>query len=406
MQAPSPWQTLTAAPHRPMFLAGAVQAVLALAWWLADLLGRYGGLYPPLPTAVPSLWAHGFLMLYGFFPFFIFGFLMTAAPRWVNGEEVARRHYLPAFLLMAVGVALFYPALFLGRPALALAVMLLLAGWLTGWNGLRVVVRRSTHPDKRHAYTVIGVVLVGAVGAASYLLWLLSDAYWLLRLAITGGVWLFLLPTFVSVSHRMIPFFSASILPNHERHRPYWALFALLGGMALHTLLELSGLHGWLWLADLPMAAVAFHLSHLWGFGRSFGADRLLTVVHIGFAWLGIALSLYALQSLLQLAGHYVLGTAPLHALTIGYFSSMLLAMASRVTLGHSGRPLSADRATWRLFLAFQAVPLLRIAGDLPLPGAAHFYLAAALVWLVCFIMWGIKYVPAYLRPRVDGQPG
>lgn len=391
MPQPSAWQALTAAPHRPMFLAGAAQGVLALTWWLADLLGRYGGLYPAPAWAVPAMAGHGFLMVYGFFPFFIFGFLMTAAPRWVNGEEVARRHYLPAFLLMSAGALLFYPALLLGRPALALAVALLLAGWLTGWNGLRVVVRRSTHPDKRHAYTVIGVVLAGAFGAAAYLLWLLGDAYWLLRLALTGGVWLFLLPTFVSVSHRMIPFFSASILPNHERHRPYWALFVLLGGMALHAALDLAGLHHWLWLADLPMAAVAFHLSARWGFRRSFAADRLLTMVHLGFAWLGVAMGLFAFQSLARLAGLYVLGTAPLHALAIGYFSSMLLAMASRVTLGHSGRPLAADRATWLLFLAFQSVPLLRIAGDLPLPGASHFYLAAALAWLVCFIMWGIK---------------
>ena len=389
-----------------MFLAGATQAILALAWWLTDLLGRYGGLYPPPAWAVPAMWAHAFLMLYGFFPFFVFGFLMTAAPRWVNGEEVARRHYLPAFLLMAAGALLFYPALLLGRPFLALAAGLILAGWLTGWNGLRSVIRRSGHPDKRHAYTVIGVLLAGAAGAASYLAWLLSDAYFFLRLSIVGGVWLFLLPTFVSVSHRMIPFFSASVLPDFEQRRPYWALFALLGGMALHALLDLAGLHGWLWLADAPMAAVAFHLARLWGFSRAFRADRLLTVAHIGFAWLGIALSLFALQSLLQLGGWYVLGTAPLHALAIGYFTSMLLAMASRVTLGHSGRPLAADGATWRLFLAFQAVPLLRIAGDLPLAGATHFYLAAALLWLVCFIMWSIKYVPAYLRPRADGQPG
>lgn len=406
MSQSSTWRTFTAAPHRPMFFAGALQGVLALAWWLADLLGRYGGLYPPLTWAVPSLWGHGFLMLYGFFPFFVFGFLMTAAPKWVNGGEVARRHYLPAFLLMGLGVALFYPALALGRPAMALAVALLLAGWLTGWNGLRIVVRRSTHPDKRHAYTVIGVLLAGAVGAASYLLWLLSDVYFLLRLSITGGVWLFLLPTFVSVSHRMIPFFSASVLPDFEQRRPYWALFSLLGGMALHTLLDLSGLHAWLWLADAPMAAVAFFLTTHWGFRRSFQANRLLTVAHIGFSWLGLALTLFAVQSLAQLAGYYVLGTAPLHALTIGFFTSMLLAMGSRVSLGHSGRPLSADRGTWRLFLAFQAVPLLRIAGDLPLRGATHFYLAAALVWLVCFIIWGIKYLPLYLQPRADGQPG
>jgi uncharacterized protein involved in response to NO len=154
------------------------------------------------------------------------------------------------------------------------------------------------------------------------------------------------------------------------------------------------------------MAAVAFYLSGLWKLRRGLAADRLLAMVHAGFLWLGIALALFALQSLARALGLYLLGLAPLHALGAGYFASMLLAMASRVTLGHSGQPLVADAGTWRLFLAFQAAPLLRIAGDLPLPGARHFYLAAALAWLLCFIMWAVKYLPAYLKARADGQPG
>lgn len=402
----SRWHTFTAAPHRVFFFAGAMQGLFALLWWTFDLMARYLGVFAPATWVVPSIWGHAFLMLYGFFPFFIFGFLMTAAPNWVNGDKVKRAHYVPAFVLMTSGVALFYPALLLGRWLAMLALALYLAGWMTGWLALLSIVLKSPHEDKRHAYTIVGVMFVGWLGAAAYFLWLLSDAFFWLHLAITGGIWLFLLPTFVSVSHRMVPFFSSTVLSDYQLHRPYWALFVLLGGMAAHAVLDLGGVSRLLWLADLPMAVMALYLSVLWGFHRSFQV-RLLAVLHIGFAWLGLSLALYAVQSFIQFSfGREMLGFAPLHALTIGFFSSMLLAMVTRVTLGHSGRNLEADATTWLLFLGFQFTALFRILGDFPLPGSTHFYLAAALIWLSCFALWGAKHIPMYLRPRVDGKPG
>ncbi|MBZ0091100.1 MAG: NnrS family protein [Sulfuricellaceae bacterium] len=401
------WRTFSAAPHRVMFFAGGLQGILALAWWLADLGGRYGGFYPPIAWTLPPIWGHAFLMLYGFFPFFIFGFLMTAAPNWVNGGKVEARFYVPAFFGMAGGIALFYAGLALAKPLAELGVALYLAGFLIGWYALLKIVALSPHPDKRHALTVIAVVFVGWLGAAAYLAWLLGGSYAMLRFAVFGGLWFFLLPTFVSVSHRMIPFFSSVVLPAYTMRRPYWALFALLGGMLAHGLLELNGGQAWLWLADAPMALVALYLSLAWRIAQSFQI-RLLAVLHLGFFWLFLALALYSAQSLLVfVSGRPVLGMAPLHALTIGYFASMVLGMVSRVTLGHSGRPLVADTPTWLLFLAFQATALLRILADTPLvfsPGA--FYLLAAAVWLACFSFWGLKYLPAYLRPRVDGKEG
>ena len=74
-QVNSVWRTFSAAPHRMMFLAGAVQGLAVIAWWLTELIGRYTSAWVPPPWAIPAIWAHGFLMIYGFFPFFIFGFL-------------------------------------------------------------------------------------------------------------------------------------------------------------------------------------------------------------------------------------------------------------------------------------------------------------------------------------------
>ena len=132
-----------------------------------------------------------------------------------------------------------------------------------------------------------------------------------------------------------------------------------------------------------------------------------LGMLHIAFLWLGIAMTLYALQSLIVLAtGVDVLGRAPLHALSIGFFTGMIVAMASRVTLGHSGRTLHADRLTWAALFGVNVSAALRIAGELLPVTAIWLNLAAGGVWLAVLAMWAGHYAPMYLRPRVDRQPG
>jgi uncharacterized protein involved in response to NO len=121
-----------------------------------------------------------------------------------------------------------------------------------------------------------------------------------------------------------------------------------------------------------------------------------------------MSLALHAANSLLLLlTGSGLLGLAPLHALTLGFFASAVVGMVTRVTLGHSGRPLNADNATWLIFWGMQGVTVLRIAAEFVLlPGAASLSFLAALGWLAVFGAWYAKFAPAYLKPRPDGRPG
>lgn len=68
-QSLSIWNHLAAAPHRGLFLVGAVQGVFTLLWWLLVLLGRYGFLQISTEWAIAPSWAHAYLMVYGFFLF-------------------------------------------------------------------------------------------------------------------------------------------------------------------------------------------------------------------------------------------------------------------------------------------------------------------------------------------------
>jgi uncharacterized protein involved in response to NO len=403
------WNTFTAAPHRMMFFGGAFQVVATIVWWLTDLGGRFGGLYAPIVWTIPPIWAHLFLMLYGVFPFFIFGFLMTTYPNWMNGKKIPPSLYVPAFIGLFAGVLLFYAGLAVGRNLLILAVVLILTGWTFALHALTQVLITAPSQDKQHPIFTNIALAFGWLGVLSYLLWLVTeDSNWL-SFARHAGIWFFLLPILITVAHRMIPFFSSRVLQNYVVYRPNWALYVMLACALLHGVFDIAGQARLTWLADLPLLFLAANFSYRWKFFASFKV-RLLAVLHVSYAWLSVALALYAAQSLaLFVNDSRLFGLAPLHALGIGFIASMVMAMASRVTLGHAGRELVCDQPTWVMFLGFQTAALMRVLADTPgVAGTptAYLYFCAGIVWLLCYTPWAVKYGRAYLRPREDGNVG
>lgn len=134
---------------------------------------------------------------------------------------------------------------------------------------------------------------------------------------------------------------------------------------------------------------------------------RLLEVLHISLAWLAIGLLLAAAADLAAALGAPgVVGRAPLHAIGMGFIGGMLMAMVTRVTLGHSGQPLVMDTLNWRLFLVVQVATILRIAGEFLPAGGTTLSAIAALAWATAFGAWTVRHLPIYLRPRADGAPG
>jgi uncharacterized protein involved in response to NO len=199
------------------------------------------------------------------------------------------------------------------------------------------------------------------------------------------------------------------VIEDYSVFQPRWSLALMLTGCVIHLLLQLNYLIEWLFVVDLPMALVAWYHSYRWGLHRSLD-NKLLAVLHIGFVWLGIGLALFSVQSLyLQFNAALILGKAPLHAITIGFVSSMLIAMASRVTLGHSGRALHLDTLSWWLFIGLQVTAILRVLADVnQLSSLAGLSLnvLAALTWVLVLGAWVIRFAPIYLRARIDGKPG
>jgi uncharacterized protein involved in response to NO len=242
------------------------------------------------------------------------------------------------------------------------------------------------------------------VGSGAFAVSIALNDYTYGALALHAAVWFFLLPIFLGVSVRMVPFFASRVLGDHVSYRPAWARPALMAGTLGHGALELAGADAWLWLIDLPLGTLVAYLVWRWGLVKALHV-RLLAVLHLSLAVLSVALLLYGTLSVaLALGTISRIGLAPLHLIVIGFFAAMVLGMVTRVSLGHSGRPLHADRLTWACYLALLLAAALRVASEFAIGTAAGgpLTLASAGAWIAAFSAWGIRYVPMYLQPRVD----
>ena len=405
---------LLAAPHRLAFTAAALLLAGTALWWALVLAARAAGV--ALPWAVPAPVAHGLLMALGFMPLFFIGFLFTAGPRWLGLPEVKAVSLRWPVASMVGGWALAMPGFHLAAGLAAAGVAAVALGWSLAWWRFVQLLLTSRVPDKLHATLVAAA---GGIGAAA--LWLSVAA---LAAGDTAGVraatqlalWGFLAPVFVTVSHRMLPFFTASAVPSVAAWRPN----ALLGLMLAALFAELPFALAELWWWPLPPAARALQaaleapaallllwMALRWGLVQSLKI-RLLAMLHLGFVWLGVAFALAALSHALMAwrRPEHSLGLAPLHALTMGYLGSTVLAMATRVTAGHSGRPLAADDLVWALFRVLQVAVLLRLASVLWPQQAAVLLLAAVAAWVLAMGGWAWRYGGWLGRPRADGRPG
>src|ERR1035437_11130202 len=140
------WHNFTAAPHRVMFFGGALQTLAVMLLWLIELVTRYGGVGHPIAWTIAPNVAHGYLMIYGLFPFFMFGFLMTTFPRWMNGTEIPPQRYVPAFMLMLSGAVCFYAGLLISHTVLVVATVSTLAGWSVALYALLRVLLDASQP--------------------------------------------------------------------------------------------------------------------------------------------------------------------------------------------------------------------------------------------------------------------
>ena len=124
--------------------------------------------------------------------------------------------------------------------------------------------------------------------------------------------------------------------------------------------------------------------------------EPLLFILHVGYGWLALGLVLLGLNGLHPI----VPASAAMHALTVGAIGTMTLAVMTRASLGHTGRPLRADGATRSIYVLVTLAALLRLIA--PFSGAQAILVTslAGLAWTAAFATFAIHYGRFLLRPH------
>jgi uncharacterized protein involved in response to NO len=93
-----------------------------------------------------------------------------------------------------------------------------------------------------------------------------------------------------------------------------------------------------------------------------------------------------------------------LHLLTAGAIGLMTLAIMTRASRGHTGRPLTASTTTSISYLCLFAAAVFRPLAEM-VPPAYHLLLdMSALAWIAAFALFTIEHAPILLRPSLGGR--
>jgi uncharacterized protein involved in response to NO len=374
-------------------LAGIAAMLLVPLWALSIATGT------PLNSSWPAMLWHAHEMLFGFIASAMAGFLLTAVPSWTGEKGFAGRPLVilagiwlaarvliassslwPAVLIAAVDLA-FLPALGVlvawpllrsrSRNTPLLAVLGLF--WLTDLV-FQIALIRNDPPLALHALHVgIDIVLV--------------------LVTVIGGR---IVPSFTSSALRPLG------LENHVHNS------TVLTGLTIAGMIAVT-------LSDVfwPESRIAGVIA---GIAASLQAARLLQwaswrtlrqpivwVLHLSYAWLPVGLGLKAI-ALWSGAGFAAFW---LHALTIGALATMILAVMTRASLGHTGRALIVDPLITLAYVLLTAAALMRVFGlaafQLNYPIVI---LWSALFWTVAFALFVAVYAPILWGPRADGKVG
>ncbi len=402
------WRHVLVAPHRLGFLLAMIVLAASGAWWFAVQLDR-SGLGPGLPYALSPSLVHAAVMTFGFMPLFFSGFLFTAGPRWLHVRGPQAVTIAPALLAYAAGWLLWLAGSHWTRWLAAAGLALAAIGLTMVTIRFARLVMASREPDRVHPIIVGLAFAVGCVCLAGVAASVMLGADALARLFVLTALWGFVVVVFVTVANRMIPFFGASPLAGTDSWADASVLWVMLGAAffeaaAVWVDAFAGGQPTWAFVrgavelaASVPLAGLAVS----WARVPSLRI-RLMAMLHLGFLWLGLSLALSGASQLLGWAtGTSLLPLAALHAMAMGCLGSLMLAMVTRVTCGHAGRPapVVADNLVWSLFLLLQAATLLRIAATVPdWPGQPLLTLAA-LLWSGLTLIWGGRYGAWYGRP-------
>jgi uncharacterized protein involved in response to NO len=385
---------LLAFPFRPFFLLTALYAVLLVAAWAGVL---FGGLTPKFGVSV--LQWHSHEMLYGMVPAAIAGFLLTAICNWTGAPPLQGFRLLALVLLWVAGRLAVWASGILPLWLVAgidLAFLPVIAIYAA-----RILIRHGNYRNLMLAAMLTALALgnlvmhlefagiVSPSGRAGELIGMNLIAVIML---VVGG--------------RITPAFTANWLrmsgrnPESVRRSEKLDTLAMVSALLMIPADLVTALP---WLS--PVVALLAALINGWRIARWSGwqarSEPLVWILHLGLAWVVVALLLKAATPVVGLNA-----TAWMHALGVGGMGTLILGVMTRVSLGHTGRPMRLPKGASVIYFAITLAVVARLAAALNLADYRFAIITATIGWITAFALFLVLYWPILSSARVDGRPG
>ncbi|OUS08248.1 hypothetical protein A9Q96_01960 [Rhodobacterales bacterium 52_120_T64] len=365
---------------RVFFLLAGIWAALAMILWVIFLATG-----TPIPSRMIGTDWHMHEMVFGYSSAVIAGFLLTAVPNWtgrlpVLGWPVVGLSGIWVAGRLAIFVSEWLPAVI--SPLVDIAFLIVLGA---------VLAREIIAGKNWRNLKVLGVVALMAISNGIFHYETLNGSAingYGIRMGVGTIVSLIIL-----IGGRVIPSFTRNWLVRQGPGRlptPVNRFDAFAIAIAIAAVL--------LWLAApefvgsrlLNMIAGAAHAIRLtrWAGWRTV-AEPLVLILHVGYAFVPLGFLLLAISG----------GTQIPHAWMVGVIGVVTLAMMTRVSLGHSGRPLASTKAIVALYGAIILAALLRITTEF-LPHLNYLLYISATMWIAAFAGFAIAYYPILAKPH------
>ncbi|MBV1888773.1 MAG: NnrS family protein, partial [Proteobacteria bacterium] len=375
---------------RPLFSLMALAAIFGIGLWLAYFVLGWQVIFI---SGNPVLW-HSHEMIFGFAAAAIGGFLLTASANWAGRPPVK------GFVLILISLAWLAGRLVMTFSALLNPV------WVMGidvlYLGLLIVVIGNTliRAKNRRNYKVIAVLVA---------LFCLNTLY---HISSLGGpisantairIALVMVTVMIAIiGGRIVPAFTTNWLRQQNRLEQTGKPQSprMTDELALTLSLVLAVSWGFfpeqLFTGWVAILAGLFHGLRMLGWkGLATVAEPLMFVLHVAYGWLVVALILLGIS--ICFGGFPQ--SAAIHGLTVGAIGTMILSVAVRVSLGHTGRPLKATKIISLMFGLIAVAAVLRTVAPI---GSYYLELISlsGIFWISAFVLFMIEFIPIYFQPR------
>ncbi|WP_299470933.1 NnrS family protein [uncultured Roseibium sp.] len=379
------------------FLCAGLFSVFAMLAWTAWLaVHAAGAAFVSLPMSMaPHLW-HAHEMVYGYTMAVMAGFFITAVPNWTGTEEAGAKFVAVSGFIWLLGrLGVWFSSAF---DPIAVAVVDLAFIPVLSMAILGRLARKS------QVRNMIFLFLLSTLFLGN----LMMHLDWIGWIGWSGGtaeagvrVGVFASAAMISiVGARVVPAFTRNALNRDgyagalPRSNAWLDRLGVLSAL-LATLAAFPFVPQFL-LGCIAIAAGATNILRLsaWN-GWAVRNSPILWILHLAFLLLAAGYLVYGSTLILD----YMSETAALHLLAIGAIGSMTLAMMTRASLGHSGRPLIVKRPIVLAYLMVIVAALIRSFGNLAFDYFAVM-LISGLMWTGAFALFVWIYFPILTRPR------